>query len=455
MYEIDDTGTFKWRRIVLRRMKGWGKDPSTASLALVELCGPCRFGGWDADGFPIAVPHPAPWVQIAAVSQDQTNNTTRVFPGMISKQLKTDYGLDIGKTIIYAHHGKGQIEAVTSSPRALEGGRTTFTIANETHQWVKSNEGQEMMNVALRNAGKARDGSSRVVEITNAHLPLEGSVAEEAFNSYNAGTHLIAGIYYDSLEAPHIEIDTKDPENEALVKIMVECAKGVSWWINPDRLYLEMQDPQVTVSMGYRFYFNIPRRLEEDFLTEGSWEAQVDLKRAPKDHDRIVISLDGSGTSGQGDTTAVVGCTISNEPYIFVIGNWPEKDGDYVNVLDVENRIRDYSRMYQVVEIVADPARWQRTLQVFESEGFEVLDYPQTDNRLMPATVTFRQAVQGKTVFHDGNLKLAQHLVHASVKESSRGSRLFKPTGSSPLKIDLAIAAVMALDMTSSQARRG
>ncbi len=198
--------------------------------------------------------------------------------------------------------------------------------------------------------------------------------------------------------------------------------------------------------LGYRFYFNIPRRLEEDFLTEGSWEAQVDLKRAPKDHDRIVISLDGSGTSGQGDTTAVIGCTISNEPYIFVIGNWPEKDGDYVNVLDVENRIRDYSRMYKVVEIVADPARWQRTLQVFESEGFEVLDYPQTDNRLMPATVTFRQAVQGKTVFHDGNLKLAQHLVHASVKESSRGARLFKPTGSSPLKIDLAIAAVMALD---------
>ena len=278
MYEIDDTGTFKWRRIVLRRMKGWGKDPFTASLALVELCGPCRFGGWDADGFPIAVPHPAPWVQIAAVSQDQTNNTTRVFPGMISKQLKTDYGLDIGKTIIYAHHGKGQIEAVTSSPRALEGGRTTFTIANETHQWVKSNEGQEMMNVALRNAGKARDGSSRVVEITNAHLPLEGSVAEEAFNSYNAGTHLLAGIYYDSLEAPHIEIDTKDPENEALVKKMVECAKGDSWWINPDRLYLEMQDPQVTVSMGYRFYFNIPKRLEEDFLKEGSWEAQVDLK---------------------------------------------------------------------------------------------------------------------------------------------------------------------------------
>jgi hypothetical protein len=32
------------------------------------------------------------------------------------------------------------------------------------------------------------------------------------------------------------------------------------------------------------------------------------------------------------------------------------------------------------------------------------------------------------------------------VKESNRGVRLFKPNNSSPLKIDLAIAAVMALE---------
>jgi len=365
---------------------------------------------------------------------------------MISDKLKADYGLDVGKTIIYAHHGRGQVEAVTSSPRALEGKRTTFTIANETHMWVSSNEGQAMMSVILRNAAKSRDGSSRVVEITNAHLPLEGSVAEEAYNAYEAGTLDLAGVYYDSLEAPHIDLDTKDPANEAVVKKMIELARGDSWWVDPERIYQEMLDPQVTVSQAYRFYFNIPKRLEEDFLTEGSWESLADLSKAPKEHDRMVIGLDGSGTTGQGDTTAVVGCTISEQPYLFVIGSWPEREGSNVDTLEVEDRIRDFARMYQIVEIVADPYRWQRTLQVFEREGFEVLEYPQTDTRLMPATAAFRKAVKDKALSHDGNLKLAQHLVHATVKETSRGARLFKPSNSSPLKIDLAVAAVMALD---------
>jgi len=81
-YEINEGGSFRHRRGVLRRMKGWGKDPFLASIAAVELCGPCRFGGWDPIGIPIAVAHPAPWIQVAAVSRDQTRNTMTLFPGL-------------------------------------------------------------------------------------------------------------------------------------------------------------------------------------------------------------------------------------------------------------------------------------------------------------------------------------------------------------------------------------
>jgi len=35
-YEIDETGRFVYRRGVIRRMKGWGKDPMLAALSLVE-----------------------------------------------------------------------------------------------------------------------------------------------------------------------------------------------------------------------------------------------------------------------------------------------------------------------------------------------------------------------------------------------------------------------------------
>ena len=84
LYAIDAAGRFTYRRAVIRRCKGWGKDPLLAAIAAAELCGPCRFGGWDAEGKPVAVEHPAPWIQCAAVSQDQTHNTMRLFPGMFS-----------------------------------------------------------------------------------------------------------------------------------------------------------------------------------------------------------------------------------------------------------------------------------------------------------------------------------------------------------------------------------
>ncbi len=129
-YAIDESGRFLHRSGVLRRMKGWGKDPLGAALCAVEFVGPCRFGGWDGEN-PIAVPHPAAWIQTAAVAKEQTRNTMTLFPGMLSRRAIEEYEIDLGKEIIYAHHGRRRIEAVTSSPRTLEGGRPTFVLKNE------------------------------------------------------------------------------------------------------------------------------------------------------------------------------------------------------------------------------------------------------------------------------------------------------------------------------------
>ena len=131
-YGVDERGRFLYRRGMLRRMKGWGKDPLGAALAVVEFVGPCRFGGWErGQAQPKAVPHPAPWVVTAAVSQDQTRNTTTLLPGMVSKRALTEYGIELGKTVVYAQGGRARLDAVTSSPRAMEGMRPTFTLKNE------------------------------------------------------------------------------------------------------------------------------------------------------------------------------------------------------------------------------------------------------------------------------------------------------------------------------------
>ncbi|ELP64581.1 hypothetical protein ACKI1I_06905 [Streptomyces turgidiscabies] len=76
-YAVDEAGRFTYRKGVLQRLKGWGKDPLLAVISLVEFVGPSRFLHWGPDGQPVGVPHPQAWVQIAAVSRDQTRNTAK------------------------------------------------------------------------------------------------------------------------------------------------------------------------------------------------------------------------------------------------------------------------------------------------------------------------------------------------------------------------------------------
>lgn len=134
-YAIDANGRFIYRHGVLQRLKGWGKDPLLAAISLVELCGPSRFSHFDPDGSPVGKPHPAPWVQIAAVSREQTKNTMTMFAVLMSDRLKADYKIEAGIEIIRAHSGRGRLEAITSSYRSLEGARSTFVLLNEA-LWI-------------------------------------------------------------------------------------------------------------------------------------------------------------------------------------------------------------------------------------------------------------------------------------------------------------------------------
>jgi hypothetical protein len=176
LYAIDERGRFIYREAVLQRLKGWGKDPIASVICAVEFVGPCRFAGWAARdmreigivrGDPVAKPHPRSWIQIAAVSLEQTKNTMKLFQGLFRPECIAEHGIDLGKEKIYAYGGMKAIEAVTSSPKSLEGNRPTLVIKNETHHWHPNNEGKAMAEAIERNATKSKGGAARTLSITN------------------------------------------------------------------------------------------------------------------------------------------------------------------------------------------------------------------------------------------------------------------------------------------------
>jgi len=256
-YAIDDAGRFVYRRGVLRRMKGHGKSPFAAVLAAVELCGPCRMDGFDADGLPVAIPHPAAWVVLAAVALEQTKNVMHSLHGLFGDRAIDDYGLELGRTLIHSRAG-GRIEGVTSNARTIEGARATFTVLDESQEWLEANGGQEMAAAIRRNAAKL--GSARTLELANAHRPGAGSVAEHTFLAWQAAGGDVPGLMYDSLEGPAVA----DLSDAGSVRAALEVARGDSHWLDLDRLVAEIQDPTTLASVSRRFYLNQAVEAEDE-----------------------------------------------------------------------------------------------------------------------------------------------------------------------------------------------
>ena len=131
---------------------------------------------------------------------------------------------------------------------------------------------------------------------------------------------------------------------------------------------------------------------------------------------------------------------------LMLVGHWapPADDPDWrVDVLAVEQAVRDAARRWRVREAAFDPFRWTRSMQVLSRDGLPVLEFPQTAARMSPATTGLREAVINRSVEHDGSPILAAHVANAVLKDDARGVRLSKRSKNSTRRIDAAVAAVM------------
>ncbi|MFS0898932.1 terminase large subunit domain-containing protein [Mycolicibacterium litorale] len=184
---------------------------------------------------------------------------------------------------------------------------------------------------------------------------------------------------------------------------------------------------------------------EGRFLDPRVWDGLSTGEGVPDGAD-VVIALDGSLSD---DTTALLVGTVSPTPHFDTVRVWerPHRgDTDYrVPIAEVEDVIRASCRRWRVVEIIADPFRWTRTLQALESEKLPVVEFPHSPSRLTAATTDLYSAAVNGRMTHSGDAKLSAHVGAAVIVEDARGMRLSKQSRSATApKIDLAACLVMA-----------
>ncbi|MDQ0793681.1 terminase [Streptomyces sp. B1I3] len=464
-YELDDNGAFVYRQGTVRRIKGAGKDPFAAALCAFEFVGPCRFSHWDADGMPVSKAHPAAWVQVAATSKDQAQNTMALFPGMFSNSALATYGIDLGKEIIYSGTG-GRIEAVTASARALEGRRATFTLMNETQHWVKSNGGHDMAMTIAGNVAKSRGGGARTLEITNAPLPGEDSVAERTFHAWSKlhdkgpDVPRLAGIYYDSVEAPPFDIGNRDELEAAII-----CARGDATWLDVDWIISTIYSGTYPVWQSRRMFANQLVVDEDSLINPQHWDALAVTDRI-NDGDRITLGFDGGKTD---DATALVAMRVSDR-LIEPLGIWERPDGPAgenweVDRAAVEDAVHHAFARFDVAAFFADPVLWEGHIARWSEEyrdrfavrastGSAVarrMDGSGGQQReLTDANARLIAAIENGHVRHTGNLTLRRHVMNAKRWINRYGVSFGKENRSSRKKVD-GYAALLLADLARNR----
>lgn len=442
-YELNADGSRKYKRGLLGLPKGNAKTELAAAIALAEMGGPVVFDGWHPDGRPKGRQRTAPDIPVAAASFDQADELFRSARAMINEgPLKPFF--EVFDTEILQKQGPGRMYRVAAVAGPNDGKRPTFFVADELHEWTGS---KERVHLVLSN-GRAKRNDAWELGISTAGWDTTSLLGK----LYAHGKKVQSGevddptFLFEWLEASKDLDISDDVQLRAAIR---SCSPGVDHWLDIENIvekYHSMPDHEFR-----RYFLNQWTSAPERWLPQEAWNACAKPRVIPPDMP-VVLGFDGSFT---GDSTAVVGATVETVPHVFVIAAWEKPIGvdDWrVDVPDVEQTIRNVCAERKVKRVGCDPHRWQRSIEVLNQEGIPVEIWASHSAAVMsPACQQFERAVLSGSLTHDGDERLERHIGNCHVKIDSRGPRITKDHKDSVHKIDIAVAANIAVDLALKQ----
>jgi phage terminase large subunit-like protein len=425
-------GRFKHRVALVGMARKNGKSALAASMGLSAL----TLGGNGSE------------IYSCAADRDQA----RIVFGTAKRMVELDPELSSMFTLyrdVIEYKDKGSVyRALSAEAYTKEGlNPSPIVIFDEVH----AQPNRELWDV-MSLAGGARS-DSLLLGITTAGVKTQANGQDSlAYSLYQYGQKLVKGELVD----PSFFFAWWEPKNPEADH------RDKQLWIESNPGFADIVDAE-------DFESAVLRTPEAEFRTKrtncfvstatawlptGSWEALIDTERTPEQGEDVILAFDGAFSN---DSTALIAWLLGGDkPHLMVVGIWerPEdaEQGWHVPVAEVEQTIIDTFRNsnFQTKEIVFDPARWQRTFMVLDEQGMPVVSYPNSAERMVPATQKFYEAVVNQSFTHDGDERMARHITNCVTKQSSRGVMVAK--ASSKRKVDAAVAAIFGYDRATQPA---
>ena len=383
---------------------------------------------------------------MAAASYDQADLLFGDMRSSVTESPTLSQVMTAFESEIQVNNAPSRAYKIAAVAGTNDGQRPSTFLADEIHEWTGN---KERVHLVLSNGCAKRDGSL-AINTTTPGCDLDTL----AGRLHEYGTRVNNGEIKDDeflfvhygCPADRYDLDT----DEGLLAAVRDANPAADLFLNVRDVAARYH--QMPPNEFYRYHLGVWTVGAQAWLPEGAWDACADPCVAIPGGTAVVLGFDGSYSQ---DSTALVVVSCTETPHIDVVQCWERPLGaaqDWtVPIVDVEDAIREACRRWQVREIACDPFRWARTYQVLEAENLPIVEFPQSPSRMTPATTRFAEAVMNHSLTHSGDPRLARHIGNAVLKVDSRGQRIAKEHKHSSRKIDLAVAAVMALDRSSAQ----
>jgi phage terminase large subunit-like protein len=439
LFELRDDGLRRFRWALVLVPKKNGKTELAAALALYFLIG-------DEE--------PSPLVVCAAASEDQADLVYGAARRMceLSPALKEITEVYEREILVPSVPG-AKLVRVAAAAGSNDGKNIHAVVCDELHEWAPP-KGDNVWNVLTNGTGARRQ--PMVLQISTAGYDEEGTVCGR---QYQHGKRVAAGevedptFFFRCWEAP-AGADYRNPS--------VWAAVNPSYGVTVHEEFFRDQLTKKTEGVFRRYFLDQWTRTEEIWLPPGAWDAcaRPGLELNPRLPLRVGIDV-----ALKHDSCAVVCAQRQEDLTVLRTRTWenpyPEKhelhEDWQLNIFDVQEYLRELYREFPVPacevdkrivpgpEFAYDPHFFSESAQILEGDGLALVEFPQNDSRMVPASQHFYQEIVQGRIAHDGDPTLKRHVENVIADQRPRGWRMSKPKGSRK-KIDAAIAAAIATD---------
>ena len=463
-------GRRRFNRVGWNIRKGTAKTEKAALIAICELHpdAPVRFDGWDAYGQPVGRGVVEPYVAMVAFTLEQTEelgfNVLRTI--LQDCQLQDDFDIGLERVVVLDHRGRAAGKAVplTGAPGARDGARTTHNSFDETHR-MTSPRLIGAHTTMLQNTYKRQMADAWSLETTTMFDPTEQSVAadthayaQEVFEGRITDSRLFYFYRYAPEEMP---LGTPEEVTEALTEA---SGPAVAWSGDIDGLAKHWFEPKTDKQYFRRVWLNQKVSGGGKAFDSVKWAECADASHVVPDKAKIAIGFDGSKNN---DGTAIVAVELESG-HTWLAGYWQSDGSDpewTVNPDEVEQVLEQLFDRYKVTRMYGDPYYWTTEMRKWAGRWGEqvVLEYATTlYKRIGLACKSFADAIKGGQITHDGGSKLTEHIGNAVRQDTNLKAddestiwTISKERRGGPLKIDAAMAAVLAWQAANDSIAKG